>query len=332
MFLANPALLLLLIVPFIIYFLAKRLGRPALKHSNLKVAKEAKGLSNFIRLLPSRLVLALALILIITVAHPQKTVVQKERRIEAREIVLCLDTSGSMNEEKLSAVIGVGKRFALARIHDLIGVVIFGGSSAIMLSPPNLDNELIACSLEEIQGKEIGGMTPIGEGLFVSLITLIEKEIGQDVDMDLLRESINSPEKEYALNEVVERVGRTKNKVIILLTDGEHNQGLEPQGVFWLIKRLGVKVYFIAPKATSDRQANICQRETVDTGGKYYETGELKEKHLEKLFEDINNIEKDIVVVMEVTTQEDFYRPVIIIALIVLGFLVVVDNVWLRIQ
>lgn len=331
MFLANPVLLLLLIVPFIIYFLAKRFGKPALKHSNLKVAKEVKGLGNFIRLLPSRLALALALILIITVAHPQKTVVQRERKFEARKIVLDFDTSGSMNKEKLGAVIEVGKRFALARIHDLIGLVIFGGSSAIMLSPPTLDNELIACSLEEIQGKEIGGSTPIGEGLFVALITLIEKEIGQDVDMDLLRESLQTPEKGYALKEVVERVGRTKNRVIILLTDGEHNTGLEPQDVFWLIKKLGVKVYFIAPKATGDSQARICQRETIDTGGKYYETGELKEKEIEKLFEDINNIEKDIVVVMEVSAREDFYQPVIILALIVLGFLIVVDNVWLRI-
>jgi len=330
MFLANPALLLLLILPFVIYFLAGKFRRPALKHSNLKVAEEAKGLSNFIRLLPSRLALTIALILVIAVANPQKTVVRRERKFEARKIVLTVDTSGSMNKEKLGPVIEVGKRFARGREHDLIGAVIFGGSSALMMSPPTLDNELIACALEEIQGKEIGGLTPIGEGLLVSLISLIEKEMGQNIDTDSLRKSLQTSEKEYAL-ELVEKVGKTKNKVIILLTDGDHNSSLEPEHVFWLIRRLGVKVYFIAPGSISGQRAKICQRETIDSGGKYYETSGLEEGQIEKLFNDINNIEKDIVTVEEVTTREDFYRPFIFLLLAMFGVLIFFDNVWLRI-
>ena len=39
MFLANPLFLLLLIAPLVILILRKRLKRPAVKHSNLKVAR-----------------------------------------------------------------------------------------------------------------------------------------------------------------------------------------------------------------------------------------------------------------------------------------------------
>jgi len=254
--------------------------------------------------------------------------------LEAREIVLAVDTSGSMGDKLLREVIEVGKRFALAREEkgDLIGVVIYGGTVAYPLVLPTTDYVLAAASLDKIRGERIGSVTPIGEGLFMSLITLIEREMSEDFDLNLLRASLKTKEKLYVKG-LVEKIGRVKNKLIVLFTDGEHNSGfLNPREAFWLIKELGVKVYFIAPKSISGNWAEICREETIATGGRYYETAALKEEDISKFYEEVNKIEKDIVVIEEVTTKEDFYWPFILAALVVLVLIVLFDNIWLRIE
>lgn len=334
MFLTNPTLLFLMIVPIVILILRKILKKAAVKHSNPGVAKECRGLSNFIRLLPKVLQMLLLVILIITLTHPQIARVKRERKLKAREIVETIDTSGSMGVKLLRAVIGVGKRFVLARKEkgDLVGVVIFGGKVAYPIVLPTRDHELAAASLEKIEGEKIGSMTPIGEGLFMSLIALIDREMGDDFDLKLLREDLKTEEKLYA-KKLIKKIGKVKNKVIVLLTDGQHNSGfLNPSEAFWLIKELGVRVYFIAPKSTSDTWAMVCKEETLNTGGKYYETTDLKEREISRFYDEINKIEKDIVVVEEVTKREDFYWPFIIAALIVIGLIALFDNVWLRIE
>lgn len=334
MFLTNPVFLLLMIAPLVILLLRKKLKKAALQHSNLGVAGGCQGFNNFIRLLPKALIVILIMLLVITLAHPQVTRVKRERKLKAREMVLTVDASGSMDYWKLRAVIEVGKRFALARGEkgDLVGVVIYGGRVAYSMVLPTLDYELVAASLDNIMGEKAGVMTPIGEGLFMSLITLIEREMGEDFDLNLLRDSLKTEEKLYVKG-LVEKIGRVKNKLIVLFTDGKHNSGLlDPREAFWLIRKLGVRVYFIAPKSISGNWAVICRKETIATGGRYYETTALKEEEISKFYDEINKIEKDIVVIEEVTTKEDFYWPFTLAILGVLVLLVLFENIWLRIE
>ena len=98
--------------------------------------------------------------------------------------------------------------------------------------------------------------TAIGEGLFTSILALIERDMGQVFEVNKLRTSMNREKGlgKYALDfaKLVQGRGTMKNKVIVLFTDGIYNVGINPTRPLRFIKRLGVKVHVVSVPASAE--------------------------------------------------------------------------------
>lgn len=193
----------------------------------------------------------------------------------ARNIVLALDTSGSMQEQdfdvnnkpisRLSLVKTVADDFLAKRIGDRLSLVIFG-SEAFTYTPLTLDTQTVRQLLKEVDIAIAGEMTAIGDALALSVANVAKLP--------------------------------AESRIVILLSDGYANAGVVsvPEAL-QLAKKLGIKIYTIGigsePKAIRDffgfnqliNPAADLDEQTLSTiaeqtGGKYFRaktTTELKE-------------------------------------------------------
>ena len=116
-----------------------------------------------------------------------------------------------------------------------------------------METKLLEKSLERIQSSQAGYQTSIGEGLFTSIAALFEKQMGKRFTIKELRDSINKQHlTDYAISFVkeMERRDVVKNKLIILFTDGIYNIGISPDRPLRLLRRMGIKAYVVAVKAS----------------------------------------------------------------------------------
>ena len=212
---AYPLAFVLLLLPFVIYFLTpavKGMHGDALRVpfiSDLKrisistgsiwngAKSDAKLSSKFWGLY------ALWCLLIIACARPQLLGEPIRLKNEARDIMLVLDISTSMVEKdfslhgrritRLDAVKNVVSEFADKRANDRIGLILFG-TRAYMQSPLTFYKASIKDILWSMSAGMAGDSTSIGDALGLAL-----KKLREDKNKD--------------------------NKIIILLTDGESNDG-----------------------------------------------------------------------------------------------------------
>ena len=163
------------------------------------------------------------LLLVIAAARPQVGRTTTERKSEGLDIVLAVDTSGSMRAldlklngnryDRLTVVKNVIKEFIEKRVDDRIGMVVFG-SEAFTQAPLTLDHEVLFRFLGDLEIEMAGPATAIGDGLVTATKRL----------KDL----------------------KSKSKVVILLTDGENTAGnVSPDAAAQAAATLGVKVYTI---------------------------------------------------------------------------------------
>jgi len=162
---------------------------------------------------------SLALILfILALARPQHVNQQREIYRNGVDIVLALDASGSMAAEDLKGnrLISAKKiieNFIIKRENDRLGFVVFG-ERAITKAPLTFDHEMLINIVDKIKLGEAGDSTAIGEAIVNCLNRL--------------------------------RSSQAKSKLIILVTDGENNNGeISPLEAAGLAKELGVKIYTI---------------------------------------------------------------------------------------
>ena len=160
---------------------------------------------------------------IIALARPQEGHKRTEIISQGVDIVLAIDTSGSMqaldfekNDSKvtrLSVVKDVVAEFVKNREIDRIGMVVFG-ANAFTQCPLTLDQSILLSFLDKLKIGMAGDATAIGSAVGISIRRL----------KDL----------------------KSKSKVIILLTDGRNNSGpISPLQAAEIAKSLGIKVYTI---------------------------------------------------------------------------------------
>lgn len=161
---------------------------------------------------------ALALI-VLALARPQRATESDTDETSGIDIVLALDTSGSMRaadfqpNDRMTVAKQAIADFVRQRSDDRIGLVVFAGEAASWV-PLTLDYGLLVEMLEEVSV----GMLPDG--------TAIGSAVGTAVNR--LRES------------------DAKSRVVVLLTDGDNNAGkLSPKKAAELAEELGVRVYTI---------------------------------------------------------------------------------------
>jgi Ca-activated chloride channel homolog len=271
----------------------------------------AKGLSswkNTFRHLPFLLRLLALSCIIVALAKPQTKNDLQQAEGEGVDIVLCLDVSGSMTAQdllpnRLEAAKTVAADFINRRVTDRIGIVIFAGESFTQC-PLTTDHRVLLSAVENIHNGLLEDGTAIGSGLGTSVDRL--------------------------------RTGKSKSRVVILLTDGENNGGLiDPKTAKEIAKAFKIKVYTIgvgtdgyAPqpvntplgvqmqntKVTIDEK--LMKEIASETGGKYFRAKD--NAGLAKIYEDIDTLEKTKVEISTLTRYTEKFFPFVIAALALL--------------
>ena len=276
------------------------------------------------RILPATRAACLIL-LILTAARPQLYNVSREIRSPGVDIIMCHDTSGSMQAQdfklddkpvsRLTAVKKVVSEFIQKREVDRIGLVVFG-EQAFTQAPLTLDKGLLLGLVEKMTIGMAGDRTAIGSAL----------AIGGKRLKDL----------------------KAASKILILLTDGRHNAGdLTPEQAAEAVRALGVKIYTIgvggrgpAPfKVQSLFGTQIVHRQ-VDLdeatlkkiadigGGKYFRAADTA--GLAEVYDIIDHAEKTEVKVKEFFHYRELYPYFLIPALILLGLEILLKSTVLR--
>lgn len=234
--------------------------------------------------------------------QPRKPEKFSTAKIKVNDIILCLDLSRSMladdiKPNRVEAMKEKIREFARLRPTDRIGVVLFS-EKVITALPLTTDPALLDSVLSEmVAGGILGSGTNIGDGLALSVARLLD-----------------SP---------------TKNKVIILLTDGVANVGtLTPIQAAEEAKKYGFKVHTIGFGTDEDAKIPVGEGVfgtqwqripggSIDfdtlkemsrmTGGNFY-AAKSKES-LKEILEDLNKLEKtEIEKNEQVVYEELFYQ------------------------
>lgn len=217
------AFILLLVFP-LLWWVRRRREVPALRVSTtvpFSLVGRSWAVSGA-KLVPLCAVLAL-LLMIVALARPRLGIEHSTVKTAGVNIVIALDTSGSMAAldfkqddkvvDRLEAVKQVVDRFVAGRSGDRIGLVVFG-TEAFTQIPLTRDYNTISSILEEVEIGAAGEKTAIGDALGISLKRL------EDIE--------------------------SKSNIIVLLTDGENTAGeLSPILSAELAADRGVKVYTI---------------------------------------------------------------------------------------
>lgn len=183
-----------------------------------------------------------------------------------RNIVLALDTSGSMSEtgikekepdkSKFELMLESVTAFIDKRVSDNIGVVAFG-TFAFTATPITYDHQSLKTLLALLEVEIAGKNTAIGDGIAQSLTTLSFVDSGE--------------------------------KIIILLTDGMNNSGkvAVKQAVENAIDRQ-VKVYTIGFGEKKDFDVNMLSQISSQTGGKMYAAVDADD--LDEVYSEIDSL------------------------------------------
>jgi Ca-activated chloride channel homolog len=270
---------------------------------------------------------ALCLVLLVGgAARPQLYNVSRDVRSPGVDIVLTIDTSGSMQAldftlngepvSRLTAVKKVVTDFIGKREMDRIGLVVFG-EEPFTQSPLTLDKGLLLALVEKMEIGMAGDRTALG-----SAIALGGKRL-KDIP--------------------------AKSKILIALTDGRSNAGeVTPEQAAEAVSALGVKIYTIGvggKEAAPFRVQTIFgpkvvyQRVDLDEetlkkvarigGGKYFRAADSKE--LAEVYEVIDQAEKTEVKLKEFFHFRELYPWFLIPALLLLGMEIVVRATVLRV-
>mgnify|MGYP001579827659 CR=1 FL=1 len=335
---ANPWLLLLL-VPFgLLYFFWRE--KKFLGYSSLFHVGEPHGFKKFVVRLFKPIFFGIIFFLIVAIAYPQTRYYNEETALRGREIILSIDTSFSMTGTAIETIKKIVGDFIKKRTNDLVGITIFGTDAALIVMP-TMETQLLEKSLERIQASQTGYQTSIGEGLFTSITALFEKEMGKKFTIKELRNSINKQYlADYAISFIKEMEKRDilKNKLIVLFTDGIYNIGISPDRPLRLLKRMGIKDYVVAVKASdvtgvdpevAAQHIMELQEAVESTGGKYFHADNFDE--VARFYDEIDRIEKDKIVIETVAKKKDLFVYPTLAGLFLLLVSVFIENFWIRV-
>ena len=240
---------------------------------------------------------------VVALAGPRKVLQDTQHASEGIDIVLAIDSSGSMAAEdftingqrfnRLEVVKKVVEEFIQKRTADRIGLVTFAGL-AYTVCPLTSDYNWLTENLSRIQLGMIEDGTAVGSAVVSGLSRLKDS--------------------------------KAQSKIIILLTDGVSNAGkVDPLTAAKTAQAMGVKVYTIgvgtrgvAPVPIRDRfgrvelqqmkveiDENLLQEIASTTGGQYYRATDRKE--LEEIYRHIDELEKTKIDVHEYTRYEELF-------------------------
>ena len=211
---------------------------------------------------------AIAALMVGALATPVMIDYSDPRNRNGVDIVLSIDGSGSMNasgfgaegsrESRFEIVQKIASDFVMKRSQDNIGVVEFG-DFAFIASPITYEKEIIAQMIGYLSYGMAGQNTAIGEGIAMGVRAL--------------------------------RDSKAASKVIILLTDGEHNSGsISPKEAVGMVKKEHIRLYTIGigPKGEFDNA--LLEQLARDGNGAFFAASNATE--LQEVYDEIDTMER----------------------------------------
>lgn len=299
---AQPLwLLLLLLLPLLVYQYRREARR---RHVTLQVSRltAMKGVKtwvvyarNWIQFI-RWLVLALV---IVAMARPQRLWHEQQIEAESIDIMMVMDVSPSMlskdfRPDRLTVAKEVAASFVGRRPYDQLGLVVFSGG-AFTQCPLTNDRRILQAFINNLQVGRLPDGTAIGMGL-ATAVRHLDK-------------------------------GKSKSKIVLLITDGENNAGdLGPLTAAAAAKALGVRVYtvgigtdgvvmsptyqnangsygFAARQMTFDTQ--LLEQMASMTNGKFYRARSAAD--LEKIYDEVESLEKTKVLKTDVRRTSELF-------------------------
>jgi len=219
-----------------------------------------------------------------------------------KDIVLAIDASGSMNASgyDVNDDFSEGKRlsrfevtkiiateFIHKRVSDNIGIVMYG-DFAFIASPITYEKEIVAEMLSYLNQGMAGQNTAIGEAIAMSI-------------------------RSFSFS-------HAKTKIIILLTDGEHNSGsISPKQATSLANDKNIKIYTIAIGKEGEADEALLKSIAKDSEGEFFHASSAKE--LQEVYKQIDALESSKIKSKEYLLKEYYFPVVLFLTVILLAFL-----------
>ena len=256
------ALLALLVIPLVFaawWLTRRRRRRAAVRVTSIALVRAAMpGRSRWRRRIPAALLTLGLAVLAVGAARPQATVPVAS---SSATIMLALDVSGSMcstdvKPNRITAAEHAASAFIRSQAGGpRIGLVAFAGT-AVVLVPPTADTQQL---LSALGGLTTSFGTAIGEGILTSLDAIAQ------VDPSVAPTGATVSRA---------RGAGYADDVIVVLTDGSNNRGVDPQTAAKEAAERGVRVFTIgygtdnpAPLACSSGAVRRVRRLRRRVGG-----------------------------------------------------------------
>lgn len=264
--------------------------------------------------LPPALWVVALMLIVAALARPQRADTKVRKNVEGIDIMMVLDVSDSMLIEdmkpnRLEASKMMLSEFVKRRATDRLGLVIFSGEAYTRV-PLTLDYKVLQDSISAIKiSRNIKMGTAIGVALAAGAGRLKDST--------------------------------ARSRVMVFLTDGENNSGtIDPETALDIAKGYGIRIYTIGAGVDGDAQLPIETQDAFgrkvkryqpihstvndellgkmakDTGGKYYRATD--NSSLQKVFTDIDRLEKSKIDVNQYTKYAELYEPWLLWGLILL--------------
>lgn len=227
---------------------------------------------------------AAVMLMLAALAKPQMTDFSDPRNRNGIDIVLSIDGSGSMNAsgfsegpERMSrfeTVQNIASDFILNRKEDNVGVVMFG-DFAFIASPVTYEKEIVAEMIGYLSVGMAGENTAIGEGVAQAVRAL--------------------------------RDSKARSKVIILLTDGEHNSGsISPKEAMEMVRKEKIRLYTIGIGEKGGFDSKLLSQMAQEGGGEFFNA--VNAQQLKAVYDEIDTLERSRIKSAEHTFAEPYYQ------------------------
>lgn len=234
------------------------------------------------------------IVLVIAIASPVILDTNTPLHRNGKEIVLAIDASGSMNSsgfvkenEKFDLFDGamdlsrlsrfevtklIVAEFIKKRVGDNVGVVLFG-DFAFIAAPITYEKEIILSMLTYLTQGMAGQNTAIGEAIAQGVRAF--------------------------------KYSHAKSKIIILLSDGEHNSGsIAPKEATELAKQNSIVIYSVAIGEKNEADTTLLETIAKESGGKFFYASSAKE--LQEVYASIDALESSAIASSEEFEKEYF--------------------------
>ncbi len=316
---ANHEIIYIISLLPIAYLITKYLNKKITYQVSIPKNKLINIRYSLMRFIPNLLFTISIVLIILSLARPQKSNEKVDRWSEGIDIMLVIDISESMQIEdfspnRLESAKNVAKKFIDGRFQDRIGLVVFSGES-YSRCPLTSDYALLKKYIDEINFDLISTRgTAIGSAIAIAT--------------NRMRES------------------KSKTKILILLSDGDNTAGnIDPKTASGIAKAYGIKIYSIAigkngkvpfgkdyfgrPRFVENSLDEKNLRDIAKTTeGKFYRAS--NNKSLENIFSEIDEFEKSEIKENRYKNTVDYYQYYLLWGIIFILLFILTKSTYLN--